>query len=606
MLEPATIPLVAEPGLRSPVAPALAIPVAAIVVAVAAVTPAVLSAPAGTRATAVPVFAVGVSLLFGLGLSDLVRARDSRFARAVVAAGVLWTLSALAASSTPFLYSVGRTSEWLVDVALVYLLLSYPSGRLTDFRDRWLVVATAGIAALLYLPTVLVMPHLPAPSVWSYCHSGCPTNAFALTHSAPGVVAHLIVPIREVLTAIAFFAVAIVTTVRARTAVPMRRAIYWPVAVVAILRALEWAAYAPIRRGTPTSPLLDVLMWAYVLALPAVALACVAGRLHRHVAASTALEQVARGLRASATAQGVRHALADALADPSLRTLYSFPPSSGEWVDESGAPSALPPARSRQDVTEVANGSWRIAIVHDPALSEERPVVRTAASYALAMLENDRLTDELSSSLNELAQSRARVAAADRARRKIERDLHDGAQQRLIALRVKLGLAAERLADQDPAGADVIRGLEQDIDATIDEVRAFAQGVYPALLGETGLGEALRAAARAASLPTMVHADGLGRYPPEIEMAVYFSCSEALQNAGKHARGATGVTISVFQEHELQFEVSDDGAGFDTYTTREGIGLTNLHDRLAAVGGTIRIRSAPGEGTCVHGSIPLP
>ena len=605
MLDHATMPVVARRPVRTALAPSLAISLVASFVAVAAVTPVVLSAPAGTRGTAVPVFAVGVSLLFGLGLSDLVRAQDSRFARAVVGAGVLWTLSALAVSSTPALYSVGRTSAWFVDVALVYLLLAYPSGRLTDSGDRRLFGAAAAIAILLYLPSVLVVAHFPAPSVWSDCVADCPQNAFALTHSAPGLLQDLIVSARELLTAAVFIAVAVVVAERARTAVPMRRGMYWPIALVAVLRVLDWAGYVPIRRGAPTSELLDVMMWAYVLSLPAVALACIAGRLNRRAVASKALDQVARGLRTGATAQQVRSTLADALVDPSLRTLYSFPRSSGEWVDESGAPAALPPTPARQDVTEVANGSWRMAIVHDPALSEDRPLVRTAASFALAMRENESLTAELSSSRNELAQSRARVAAADSARRKIERDLHDGAQQRLIALRVKLALAAERLEQLDPAGADVIRALEQDIDATIDEVRAFAHGVYPALLAQTGLGEALRSAARAASLPTTVHADRCARYPPEIEMAVYFSCSEALQNAAKHARGATCVTISVRQERELEFEVRDDGAGFDVRATGEGIGLANLHDRLAAVGGRITVRSVPGEGTCVQGSIPL-
>jgi signal transduction histidine kinase len=336
-----------------------------------------------------------------------------------------------------------------------------------------------------------------------------------------------------------------------------------------------------------------------------VALACVAGRLYRPVAASNALDQVARRLRTSASPREVRRALADALADPSLQTLYSFPRSSGRWVDDLGAPSPPPTARSQQDVTEVASGDWRLAIVHDAALSEDGRLVRTAASYALTALENDQLTDELSSSLHELAQSRASVAAADRARRKIERDLHDGAQQRLIALKVKIALAAERLEDQDPAGAEVIRALEGDIDATIDEVRAFGHGVYPALLAETGLSDALRAAARTAGVPTTVSAGELRRYPPGVEMAVYFACSEALQNAAKHAHGATGVTISVWEGHDLHFEVCDDGAGFDVRATHEGIGLTNLHERIAAVGGSLRIQSAPGEGTSVRGAIPL-
>jgi signal transduction histidine kinase len=606
MLEDAAVVPVAERRLNAkPLVAGLAIPLALCLVAVAAVAPVVLSAQAQTREAAVPVFAVGAVLVFGLGLSDLVSAREPAFARAVVITGALWTLSALAVSSTPFLYSVGRICEWLADVGLVFLLISYPSGRLAKSIDRRIIGATVLMATLLWLPTVPLVHHFPAPAVWSTCDTECPTNAFALVHSTPALVQDFVIPIREALMVAVFFVVALILADRALGDPAMRRRIYWPVVSVAALRALEFGIYASVRHSAPSSAALDVVMWAYVLTLPAVALACVSARLHRRIAASTALDHVARRLRTSASPREVRRALADALADPSLQTLFSFPRASGRWVDDSGAPSPPPGARSRQHVTEVASGRWRIAIVHDPALSEDGPLVRTAASYALTALENDHLTGELSSSLNELAQSRASVAAADRARRKIERDLHDGAQQRLIALRVKLSLAAERLEDQDPAGADVIRALEGDVDATIDEVRAFAHGVYPALLAETGLSDALRAAARAAGLPTTVRAHELPRYPPEVEMAVYFSCSEALQNAAKHAHGATGVTISVWQEHELQFEVCDDGSGFDIQATREGIGLTNLHDRLATVGGSIRIESAPGEGTCVSGSIPL-
>ena len=189
MLESATVATVAKPRPPGkPLVAGLAIPLALCLVAVVAVAPVVLNAQAETRGVALPVFAVGIVLLFGLGMSDLVRARDSLFARGVVAAGLLWTLSALAASTTPTVYSLGRISEWLVDVALVYLLLSYPSGRVTASSDRMLVAAVALIAALLYLPSVLVATHLPAPSVWSTCDSDCPRNAFALVHSTPWFV----------------------------------------------------------------------------------------------------------------------------------------------------------------------------------------------------------------------------------------------------------------------------------------------------------------------------------------------------------------------------------------------------------------------------------
>ncbi len=170
---------------------------------------------------------------------------------------------------------------------------------------------------------------------------------------------------------------------------------------------------------------------------------------------------------------------------------------------------------------------------------------------------------------------------------------------------MKVGLAATTLEGRDPAGAETLHELEHEIDATIDEIRSLASGIYPPLLARAGLGDALRAAALAAALPTTVSADRLGRYSTEVETTVYFSCSEALQNAAKHAASATLVTISVWQDRALHFEVRDDGAGFDVSTTPWGKGLTNLSDRLAAVGGTIRLQSTPGQGTVLGGSIPL-
>jgi signal transduction histidine kinase len=349
-----------------------------------------------------------------------------------------------------------------------------------------------------------------------------------------------------------------------------------------------------------------VMMWAYVVSLPAVGLACVAGRLNRRLFAADAMDRIARAVRTSSSAAHVSQVLAQALEDPSLRIVHSFPADSGSWVDEFGSPAALPQDGSEQHVTGVASGSWRIAVVHDPALAEEPALVQTAASYALTALENDHLIDELQSSLEKLAESRLHgIAAEYRERRKIERDLHDGAQQRLIAVRVKLELAAEELEERYPAGAEKVRALGSDIDATIDEVRSFARGIYPSLLVEAGLGGALRSAGRSAALPTTVRADRLDRYPPEVETTVYFSCSEALQNAAKHASGATRVTISVWQDHGLHFRVADDGVGFDVQSTSYGTGLGNVSERLAAVGGTLSVRSGPDQGTTVEGSIPL-
>jgi signal transduction histidine kinase len=573
---------------------------------VAAVAIAVLGTAGNTPKFAVLVLIVGTCAVLGLGLWDLAGARDRSFAAALLAAGLLWSVSALGESEAPALYSVGRVAQWFVDLAIIYLLLSYPSGRLTGRTERILFTGTALVVGLLYVPTALVVQHFPSPGAWSACTSDCPRNVLALTGSTPGLVTGLMIPAREALTVGIFLGVVVVTRRRGQTGGPLVRRLYAPIGIIALLRALVLAGFFVTRRVDPESWALHVLIWSYVLSLPAVALACVAGRLSTRIFAARALYRIAHSVRSSATAPYVRQAMADALQDPSLRILQSFPGGSGGWVDESGSPAALPEAGAEQRVTEVSSGAWSIAVLHDEALAQDPALVRAAGSYALAALENLSLTDELRTSHHDLEESRAgRLAAEQGARQKIERDLHDGAQQRLVALRVKLALAASMLEGRDPGGAEVLRTLGEDVDATIDEVRAFARGIYPPLLARTGLAPALRAASRDAALPTRLHADGLGRYPADIEATVYFSCSEAVQNAGKHARGATTVTISVWRDHELHFEVHDDGAGFDLDTTAYGTGLTNLSDRLAAVGGTMRIRSMPGLGTSVGGSIPL-
>ena len=596
--------LVGTPPARPPVSE-FSLFLAAILATVAGVGLVLAGTPLHARSVSVPVFVCGAGVMFGLGLIDIARGGDLRFGRALLITGLFWSLGALSASNGSLAYSVGHVSVWFAQLAAAYLLLSYPSGRLRDGRQRTLFVSAALVAGLLFLPTVLV-GQLPHPSPWSTCVSSCPRNAFSFQDSTPWVVSHVVLPLRELLVVGLFAAIAATVNRRARKARPLLGQFYAPLAVAAIAQVVAFAVYFPVRAAAPSTTVVSVASWIFILSIPAIGLVCGAGRLDRRVQTATALERMARSLRANANAADVRLALAKALKDPSLRILHSFPGDSRTWVDESGSPVEPAEADPAQHVTYISSGSWRIAIVHDESLAESRELVHTTASYALARLETSRLTDELRDSLDDLAESRAsRLTAEQDTRQKIERDLHDGAQQRLVALRVKLGLAAIRLADRDPAGAEMLYALEADVDATIDEVRALARGIYPPLLAQTGLRDALRSASRGAGLPTTVRANGLGRYGAEIETTVYFACSEALQNAVKHARPATGVTISVWQDERLHFEVRDDGVGFDPPTTPYGTGLTNLSDRLAAVGGTITIQSAPGQGTVLAGTIPF-
>jgi signal transduction histidine kinase len=437
------------------------------------------------------------------------------------------------------------------------------------------------------------------------CTAGCPRNAFALVSSTPALVANLMIPVRELLTVVLLVAVSAVVIQRTRNAGPLMRRMCTPTALIAVLQVITLAVYFRARADAPSAPSLNVLSWIYVLSLPSVALAAAAGRLYRRLFGAKALDRIARELRTGSDPPAVRSVLAEALEDPSLRILHSFPGDRARWVDETGARATMTDAVNGHAVTEVVNGTWRIAVVHDSALSEDPALMETAASYALAALENERLSDRLRTSLKELAEARAfGVNAERRERRKIERDIHDGAQQRLVSLRIKLGLAADQIGSHDVAGGEIIRALGDEVDATIDEVRSFAQGIYPALLAETGLGGALKMLARATALPTSVEAKALGRYSRSVETTVYFSCSEALQNAVKHAHGATSVEVRVWQGDGLNFEVRDDGPGFDSQNQRYGTGLRNLGDRLAAVGGTLTVESAPGEGTTVAGTVP--
>jgi len=207
----------------------------------------------------------------------------------------------------------------------------------------------------------------------------------------------------------------------------------------------------------------------------------------------------------------------------------------------------------------------------------------------------------------ELRASRSRVvSAADAERRRIERDLHDGAQQHLIGLAVHLRLVHD-LADSEPEKAkEMLEALGEDVQVALEQMRDLAHGIYPPLLQDRGLGDALAAAARKAPVRTSVDTDGLARFEPDVEATVYFCCLEALQNASKYAGGGATATVTVRQESgALLFEVVDDGAGFDAEHRRRGVGLTNMQDRVGAIGGSLRIESVPGRGTTVSGIVPL-
>ena len=243
---------------------------------------------------------------------------------------------------------------------------------------------------------------------------------------------------------------------------------------------------------------------------------------------------------------------------------------------------------------------------NDPMTPSKERLVRDLAAQAGLVLRNERLTSALKARLADLQAAQKRlVAAQDHERRKLERNIHDGAQQQLVALQVRQRLA-EQLIDRDPAKAKEMLGqIQVDTGTALDDLRDLARGIYPPLLADKGLVSALESQARKATMPVRIDAHDLGRFPQDVEAAVYFCTLEALQNTAKYA-DANEVVITITREADgLTFSVSDDGRGFDPASNGSGTGLQGIADRLGALEGDVSIESAPGSGTVVSGRLPL-
>jgi signal transduction histidine kinase len=277
-----------------------------------------------------------------------------------------------------------------------------------------------------------------------------------------------------------------------------------------------------------------------------------------------------------------------------------------------GEDASLPPFDGMTRSVPVRHGDELLGAItlqkppNEPLSSTEDALVQDVASQAGLVLRNVRLTAELQASIDELRASRRRlVGAQDEERRKIERNLHDGAQQQLVALAVRLGLL-ERAAEDPDRVREMVRQLQEALRDALDDLRDLARGIYPPLLADKGLAAALEAQGRKAVVATTIQPDGIGRYPREIEAAVYFCTLEALQNVAKYAEATTAAVRLSERGGRLVFEIEDDGRGFDPEATSYGSGLQGMSDRLEAIGGSLAVQSGPGEGTVVRGEITLP
>jgi signal transduction histidine kinase len=547
--------------------------------------------------------ALTIAIPVAVGLYAWTEGTHRRFGRLLVLAGVAWFFAALAASSNSMLYSVGRVSSWIVEAGLIYLILSFPSGRLTAPIDRALMWSVVAVVGVLFVPSAFITEAYPTPSIVSTC-SDCPENAFFLVGSEPAFLDAFVVPLREFLVVVLMIAVTLRLAYRISHATPLMARTLIPVLVVALLRPVALAVALALRRGGAGDLAVDISTAVLSLVLPALSVAFLVGLVRWRIYTADALLSLAHLAREKNGADTPRDLIAKTLNDPTVDLAY-WRSEDGTWLDAGGNTRANP--WSRRCATAITRDERPYAaVIHDCALREQRPFVEAVGAYALVWDDNQRLTERVDKSLDELRESRARLlAAADDERRRIERDLHDGGQQRLVALRIRLELT-EEMMQQSPAQAkSMLHRLGDDVDAAIDDLRSVAADVYPSLLAARGLPDAIRTAALQSPVPVSVSVNGHDRYLQEVETAAYFCCLEALQNVAKHSPEAGSASVTLHRNGDLRFEVRDDGPGFVTDGPNAGRGLTNMRDRIEAVGGELEIQSSPGAGTHIVGRIPV-
>ena len=525
----------------------------------------------------------------GAGIFAWWRRPENRVGPLMTLVGFTWFVGALTSADADWAYTLGLVLSSVWVGALVHMLVAYPTGRVAPGLERRLVQFAWAAATVLPALGALVEANP------NQCTGHCPSNLLLVWEDD---TASALLDAVNITTSAGVLAALVVVLVRHWRGYGrvQRRAlapVVWDAGAIAVIGIVGIIPAAAGADGV--AAVFDVILIVLITALPfAFLVGLMRSSLSRVSAVSALFDQV-HGM-------GARNALAEALGDPSLALAYWLT-ERGQYVDAAGRRVVLPDPGHGRSVTQIErDGAPLAAIVHDPALDDDRELVRTAGRAAALALENERLDAELRARYDELRGATARlVAAGDVARRRLERDLHDGAQQRLVSLSVLLNLARKSV-DDDSRPATLLDTALGELTAGLAELRELARGIHPAVLTEHGLGAALDALAVRAQLPVTISGVPEERLPPAVEAVAYFVVNEALTNVAKYA-SATSATVGVSRvDGVLVVDVDDDGVG--GADAAAGTGLAGLGDRAIALGGRLEVTSPPGGGTRVRAVLP--
>jgi signal transduction histidine kinase len=549
--------------------------------------------PPGRPTEPGPVLALLVgAALVGCGIASWRARPQNRIGLVMVLTGFGWFAAQLIEARPPWLNTIGLAvqSVWLV--GLLWLLLSFPFGRLRGRVDRGLMVAAIGAAIGLQLVAMLYgnRAGLRCP--------GCSNNLLQVVHDNHVALGWL--AMQRLAAIVVIVCVAALLLVRWLRASPAQRHAIAPVlaAGCATLLALCWTVLFDLL-GDPLGPLPANVYFAVSATVPLAVLFCF---LQRRLARGMIAGLVVELDQASPSLQ-LREALARALGDPTLELAFWLPVGQ-HYVDTSGLPVTLPGMHEVSAATVVERAGQPIAaLIHDPVLEHNAELVQSVCAAAGLALENERLQAELRARLLELQASRARlVEATDVERRRIERDLHDGTQQRLVQIAMTLGLLETKLPADDAVARPLVHETRQALALATAELRELTHGINPPLLAEQGLDAALEDLCRRQPLLTRVQADIARRLPERVESAAYFTVSEGLTNAAKHSHATELGVAACERDGMLALSVTDNGIG--GAALGGGSGLRGLTDRLEALGGRLTVSSPPGRGTVLRAEIP--